>query len=80
MSMAKADSGWDSAIIDPYGRVIKKAVLPDGGPALLVADVPVGGGNTIVSRFGDWFGWVCVVGMFGLVGVGFVTRRRARAA
>ena len=77
IAMAKADSGWDSAIIDPWGRVIDKAVVRDDGPALLVADVPVVRSRTLVSRIGDWFGWVCVLGVLAMSVIGRLHSRDA---
>ncbi len=63
VAMVKSDSGFDSAIIDPYGRVIALAMFPEGGEATLVADVPLGSGDSIAVRLGDWFGWLCLAGM-----------------
>jgi apolipoprotein N-acyltransferase len=31
--------------------------------AVLVADVPLGGGGTLVMRWGDWVGWIALVGL-----------------
>lgn len=61
--MVKADVAFDSAIIDPYGRIIKRAVTPNVGPATLVADVSLGTGNTLAMRLGDWVGWLSLVGL-----------------
>ncbi len=63
IAMVKSDSGYDSAIIDPYGRVIALAVFPEGGEATLVADVPLGSGDSIAVRLGDWVGWLSLAGM-----------------
>ena len=78
VSMVKADSRFDSAIIDPWGRVIDKVVDPDGDTqATLVADVPLGIGRSVWVSFGNWFGWITVVGAAAFVGVGIITRRQA---
>lgn len=53
VSLVKADTAWDSAIIDPYGRVVAKRISPEGTRATLVADVPMGSARTIASRIGD---------------------------
>jgi apolipoprotein N-acyltransferase len=64
IAMAKADGGFDSAIIDPYGRILALAAYPQGGEATLVADVKLGSGKgTLSSRLGDWMGWVGLAGM-----------------
>ncbi|MFP4362478.1 MAG: apolipoprotein N-acyltransferase [Spirochaetia bacterium] len=62
-AMVKADAGFNSAVIDPQGRVVSLATTPQGGEATLVADVPVGTGNTISVLLGDWFGWLCLAAM-----------------
>lgn len=62
-AMVKADGGYDSAVVDPRGRVRALAVHREGGEATLVADVPLGSGNSLAARLGDWFGWLCLAGM-----------------
>jgi apolipoprotein N-acyltransferase len=77
VSMVKADNEFDSAIIDPYGRVLERAVSPDGGlQATLVAAVPLGSGDSPWVRFGDWFGWLTVLGAVGFAWLSWRTRRR----
>jgi apolipoprotein N-acyltransferase len=79
VSMVKADNEFDSAIIDPYGRILAKAVSSDGGlQATLVAEVPLGAGDSPWVRLGDWFGWLMVALMIGFVVLSWVSRRRAR--
>lgn len=64
VAMVKADGGYDSAIIDPYGRIVSLASFPAGGEATLVADVPIGTGRgTLSTRLGDWAGWLGLAGM-----------------
>ena len=64
VSMIKADVGFDSAIVDPYGRILKKVVTPTAGVmAVLVADIPLGDGGTLVMRWGDWVGWIALGGL-----------------
>ena len=64
VAMVKADGGFNSAIIDPYGRIVDLAVFPDSGEATLVADVQIGDGQgTISTHLGDWAGWISLMGM-----------------
>lgn len=81
VSMVKADLDFDSAIIDPYGRIVRRAVSADGGlQATLVADVPLGTGKSPWVSYGNWFGWLCVVGMLGFAVLSRVGRHlRPRA-
>lgn len=64
VAMVKADGGFDSAIIDPYGRILALAAYPDGGEATLVAEVQLGDGKgTLSTLLGDWTGWLALAGM-----------------
>jgi apolipoprotein N-acyltransferase len=74
LPLAKADSLFDTAIIDPHGRILARNVndidmaeakaiaearsLPT---ATLIADVPLGTGDTIAVAWGDWIGWLAIV-------------------
>ncbi len=74
VAMVKADGGWDSAIIDPYGRIQGLARFPQGGEATLVAEVPLGSGRpTLNARLGDWTGWIGLAGLvFFAIGGGWL--------
>lgn len=64
VAMVKADGSYDSAIIDPYGRILELAVYPQGGEATLVADLPLGSGKgTVTTYLGDWLGWLALIGL-----------------
>ena len=73
VAMIKADGGYDSAVVDPRGRVLALAVHPEGGEATLVADVPMGNANSLSVPLGDWVGWLCLAGLafFSWVSVGW---------
>jgi apolipoprotein N-acyltransferase len=73
LPMAKADSLFDIAVIDPYGRILDRrinlysmaearaAAEARSRPAeFVIADVPLGGGGTLFVRFGDWMGWLAI--------------------
>ncbi len=64
VSMIKADIGFDSAIVDTHGRILSKVVTPKAGVmAILVADVPLRGGETLAMQWGDWMGWIALIGL-----------------
>ena len=58
-----ADAAYNSAIVDPRGRLLALASTPEGSKTLLIADVPLGGGDTLCARLGDWLGWLSLAGM-----------------
>lgn len=80
VAMVKADGGYDSAIIDPYGRIMALSSYPQGGEATLVADVQIGSGEgTLTTRLGDWVGWVALAGMiFFMFGSGWLEKKARR--
>lgn len=78
LTMIKADRAFDSAIIDPYGRIIESFVSKPGAASTVVADVPIGGGKTPYTRFGEWFGWLSVAGLAFFIGLSHRARRRAK--
>jgi apolipoprotein N-acyltransferase len=50
--------------------------------AVLVADVPLGTGETLVMRWGDWVGWIALAGLalFHLVDFGLMFKKTSRSA
>jgi apolipoprotein N-acyltransferase len=63
IAMVKADTAFDSAVVGPDGQIVDWVADPGTTEAVLVADVPLGGGGTPYTRMGDWVGWVSVAGM-----------------
>ena len=51
-----------SAIIDPLGRIVGQT--PTFEEAKLLAEVKaLRSGPTLYGRWGDWIGWLCLIGM-----------------
>ncbi|HVN29849.1 MAG TPA: nitrilase-related carbon-nitrogen hydrolase, partial [Candidatus Binataceae bacterium] len=46
---------------DAYGRLLASSSTFVADPAMVVADMPVGPGPTLYTRFGDWFGWLSII-------------------
>ena len=63
VAMIKADRSYDSAIIDPYGRIVRSVVSREGSQSTLVADVTVIQANPPQRYLGDWIGWLSLAGM-----------------
>ncbi len=81
VSLVKADnSGNDSVIVDPYGRILAAAITPGGdrNGQVMLADVPLGTGDALVVRLGDWMGWVALAGMVFFIVYDPVTKARAK--
>jgi len=81
VSMVKADnSGNDSVILDPYGRILAAAITPGGDKSgqVVIADVPLGSGDSLAVRWGDWSGWIALGGMVFFMVYDPVTKARAK--
>lgn len=63
VAMIKADRSYDSAIIDPYGQIVRSVVSREGSQSTLVADVTVVQANPPQRYLGDWIGWLSLAGM-----------------
>jgi apolipoprotein N-acyltransferase len=62
-------------IVDPYGRIVAQKTSTK--PYALVADVRLGTGDTLYTKFlGDWIGWV---GLTGLVVFNVAINRKQKA-
>lgn len=61
VAAVKADTAWDSAIIDPEGRILAESVDTSKSSALLVETVPIGTGSSLFVTIGNWVGWMSVL-------------------
>jgi apolipoprotein N-acyltransferase len=62
VAFVKVDSAGLAMIVDPYGRIVAQRTSAE--PYALVADVPLGTGDTLYSKYlGDWMGWVALAGV-----------------
>jgi apolipoprotein N-acyltransferase len=91
LPLAKADSMFDTAIIDPHGRILARNVsnvtmaeakavaearsMPT---KTLIADVPLGTGDTLSVRLGDWIGWLAIALAAAFAAVRYVPAVRER--
>ena len=62
-AMIKSDRNYDSAIIDPYGRMLALSYALEPVPSTLIADVTTITNTPLQGRLGDWVGWISLAGM-----------------
>jgi apolipoprotein N-acyltransferase len=74
VALIKADTQFDSVIVDPYGRILSLASSSQGKEALVMADVPIGTANTPQVVLGDWVGWLCLIGLITFVLAGSIEK------
>ena len=73
----KADTGYDSAITDQWGRIKAETTNPSGVvQKTLIADVTLGTGKSVFVTLGDWTGWLAVAGMVLVLVLSRVTAAR----
>jgi apolipoprotein N-acyltransferase len=63
VALIKADTQYDSVIVDPYGRILSLSSSAQGKEALVMAEVPIGTADTPQVALGDWVGWLCLIGL-----------------
>lgn len=78
-AMARTAFHGLATINDDRGRLLALRRVAKPGFVVAVADVPLGSGTTLYTRFGDWFAWLCVIAAIGLAGASCVVRRRTRS-
>ncbi len=69
----RADAQHVSAVIDPYGRLKQYTVSRQPQRETLIAEIPLGSGDTVVVEWGDWVGWICLSGLFVSICWGFIS-------
>jgi apolipoprotein N-acyltransferase len=75
VALVKADTRYDSAIIDPYGRIIASQVTTKPSRATLIANVSLGTADAPQIVLGDWMGWLSLAGLVLFSLPGALTRR-----
>ena len=63
-------------VADDRGRVLGDVESASAPVATLTTAVPLGSGETVYARFGDWFAWLCLAGL-GMLAVTAASARRA---
>lgn len=63
-SLLRPTSGGRTLAVDPWGRPRASVDHPEDA---VVAHVPVGRIRTVYGAFGDWFGWMALAGLAGLL-------------
>lgn len=65
VAMGLANTNGLALVIDPYGRITAEGKVNQRG--VIIGETFTAPGETLYTRFGDWFGWLMVTGLAGLV-------------
>ncbi len=80
VSTVMVDGAFRITMVDPYGRMVADQTTPGGGRQTVVADVPLGGGNALYTKLGDWVGWLCLLGWVAFMVLQSATERQQKKA
>jgi apolipoprotein N-acyltransferase len=70
VALVRPDRWGVSMSFDRYGRLLAAMDHFTSTERVMVAYVPMRGGPTVYSRLGDWFGWLCGVGLLAAIAIG----------
>jgi apolipoprotein N-acyltransferase len=77
-SLIRAVNNGLSVAVDYHGRVLSSMNYFTTSNEIMYADVPRKGTNTIYTRIGDAFAWLCVVGFLALIVLSVKGRKRSK--
>ena len=66
VAMGLGTTNGMSLVIDPYGRITAEGEINQRG--VIIGETFTVAGQTLYTRFGDWFGWLMVIALVGLTG------------
>jgi apolipoprotein N-acyltransferase len=69
--MGLANTNGLTLVIDPYGRITAEGQVNRRG--VILGETFTAPGQTLYTRFGNWFGWLTVVSLLGLIGLALRT-------
>jgi len=73
VAMGLGSTNGLSMVIDPYGRIMAEGDINQRG--VVLGEVFTVSGDTLYTRWGDWFGWMMVLGTVILLGLAVFRRK-----
>jgi apolipoprotein N-acyltransferase len=64
---------------DYNGKILNQMYFTDQGDGIMYAELPMQGVNTLYTEIGDVLGWICVIGLLGLIPLGIVLRIKLKS-
>ena len=72
VAMGLGTTNGMSLVIDPYGRITAEGEINERG--VIIGETFTASGHTLYTRWGNWFGWLMVVGLVILTLVRFARK------
>lgn len=67
-----------SVAVDYNGTILNQMNSADPGDGIMYADLPTQSVHTLYTEIGDALGWVCVLGLLGLVSINIILRLKMK--
>jgi len=74
-SMVRCTGQGLSLAVDYNGKVLNQLNYYQTEENIMISDVPIKGIKTIYAKMGDWFVWVCIIGLLFIFGKVFYRRK-----
>jgi len=74
-SMVRCTGQGLSLAVDYNGKVLNQLNYYQTEENIMISDVPIKGVKTIYAKMGDWFVWVCLIGLLFIIGRVYFIRK-----
>ena len=74
-SMVRCTGRGLSSAVDYNGKVLNQLNYYQTEENIMISDVPIKGIKTIYAKMGDWFVWLCIIGLLLIFGKVFYKRK-----
>ena len=81
-SLVRPTQDGITVAVDYNGNILNQMDSAETDDGIMYADIPTKGVNTLYTQIGDVLGWICVVGLMGLIPLSIVLhikRKREKA-
>ena len=62
-----------SLVVDPFGRIMAEGGINERG--VVIGEVFITPNHALYIRWGDWFGWLMVLGLVAMIGLAVARRK-----
>lgn len=75
-SIVRATGQGLSLAVDYKGKVLNQLNYYQTKENIMISDIPIKGVHTIYAKFGDWFVWVCIIGLLFIIGREYLRKKK----
>jgi len=74
-SMVRGTGQGLSLAVDYNGKVLSQLNFYQTEENIMISDVPIKRAKTVYASMGDWFPWICIIGLFYIFGTAFYKKK-----